>query len=169
MHPYKFTDHPKGKKWRENVGEFCKKIWTSHSHQKIRPTTSLVNTTIRPWSWCATIPSILEKETLRTIWYTNIAGWNIPIFNRKYIFKRSIFHCHVSLPECIPFSCQCQTPMKISTRCKIQMLKRTLIETCNRHVAIYKRECSASIYKPTQKGTLRMAQKLSFLSMDKKK
>ena len=95
--------------------------------------------TIRdPWSWGATIPSILEKEKLRTIWYTNIAGWNIPMFNRKYIFKRSIFHCHVSLPECIPFSCQCQTPMKSSTKCKIQMLKRTLFETCNRHVAIYK-------------------------------
>ena len=26
--------------------------------------------------------------------------WNIPIFNRKYIFKWWIFHCHVSLPEC---------------------------------------------------------------------
>ena len=26
--------------------------------------------------------------------------WNIPIFNRKYIFNGSIFHCYVSLPEC---------------------------------------------------------------------
>ena len=26
--------------------------------------------------------------------------WNIPIFNRKYIFKGSIFHCYVRLPEC---------------------------------------------------------------------
>ena len=26
--------------------------------------------------------------------------WNITIFNRKYIFKWSIFHCYVSLPEC---------------------------------------------------------------------
>ena len=25
--------------------------------------------------------------------------WKITIFNREYIFKRSIFHCHVSLPE----------------------------------------------------------------------
>ncbi len=25
--------------------------------------------------------------------------WNIPMFNRKYIFKGSIFHCYVSLPE----------------------------------------------------------------------
>ena len=24
---------------------------------------------------------------------------NTPIFNRKYIFKWSIFHCHVSFPE----------------------------------------------------------------------
>ena len=27
--------------------------------------------------------------------------WNITIFNRKYIFKWSIFHCYVSLPECV--------------------------------------------------------------------
>ncbi len=26
--------------------------------------------------------------------------WNIPVFHRKYIFKGSIFHCYVSLPEC---------------------------------------------------------------------
>ena len=26
--------------------------------------------------------------------------WKITIFNRRYIFKRSIFHCYVSLPEC---------------------------------------------------------------------
>ena len=25
--------------------------------------------------------------------------WKIIIFNREYIFNRSIFHCHVSLPE----------------------------------------------------------------------
>ena len=25
------------------------------------------------------------------------------MFNRKYIFKGSIFHCYVSLPECIRF------------------------------------------------------------------
>jgi len=28
--------------------------------------------------------------------------WKIPIFNRKYIFKGSIFHCYVSLPEGTP-------------------------------------------------------------------
>ena len=27
--------------------------------------------------------------------------WNIPMFNRKYIFKGSSFHCYVRLPECI--------------------------------------------------------------------
>ena len=26
--------------------------------------------------------------------------WNIPNFDRKYIFKGSVFHCYVSLPEC---------------------------------------------------------------------
>ena len=25
--------------------------------------------------------------------------WKIPMFNREYIFRRSIFYCHVSLPE----------------------------------------------------------------------
>ena len=25
--------------------------------------------------------------------------WNMPMFNRKYTFKGSIFHCYVSLPE----------------------------------------------------------------------
>ena len=29
-----------------------------------------------------------------TLWQTNIAGWNIPIFNRKYIFKGPVFHCY---------------------------------------------------------------------------
>ena len=28
-----------------------------------------------------------------------MAGWNIPILNRKYILKGSMFHCYVSLPE----------------------------------------------------------------------
>ncbi len=32
--------------------------------------------------------------------FPNIAGWNIPIFNRKYIFKGSILHCYVRLLEC---------------------------------------------------------------------
>ena len=27
--------------------------------------------------------------------------WNIPIFNRKYIFNWPMFHCYVSLPGCI--------------------------------------------------------------------
>ena len=36
----------------------------------------------------------------RSLNTTNIAGWNIPVFNRKYIFKGLIFHCDVSLPEC---------------------------------------------------------------------
>ena len=26
--------------------------------------------------------------------------WNITIFNREYIFNRSVFHCRVSLPDC---------------------------------------------------------------------
>ena len=30
----------------------------------------------------------------------NIAGWNITIFDRKYIFKWTMFHCYVGLAEC---------------------------------------------------------------------
>ena len=31
-----------------------------------------------------------------TVPKTNLAGWKITMFNRKYIFKTWIFHCHVS-------------------------------------------------------------------------
>ena len=34
-----------------------------------------------------------------TLWWTNMAAMKSPIFNRRYIFKRSIFYCHVSLLE----------------------------------------------------------------------
>ena len=40
-----------------------------------------------------------EPSSQSTLGWTNMAGWNIPIVNRKCIFKWSIFHCHVSLPE----------------------------------------------------------------------
>ena len=30
---------------------------------------------------------------------TYMENWKIPCSIREYIFKRSIFHCHVSLPE----------------------------------------------------------------------
>ena len=40
-----------------------------------------------------------ESLQLRaTLWWTNMAT-EIPIFNRRYIFTRSIFCCHVSLLE----------------------------------------------------------------------
>ena len=44
----------------------------------------------------STFASVCEPATGAT---TNIAGWNIPIFNREYIFKKYIFYCHASLPE----------------------------------------------------------------------
>ncbi len=43
------------------------------------------------FGWVLTVPGLVS---------TNIAAWNIPIFNRKYIFKGYIFHCYVRLPEC---------------------------------------------------------------------
>ena len=47
--------------------------------------------------------SVLKKSTSEipipfTLWWTNMAI-EIPIFNRRYIFTRSIFCCHVSLLE----------------------------------------------------------------------
>ncbi len=36
--------------------------------------------------------------------------WNITIFNRKYIFKGSIFHCYVRLPECMSI-CKGRLPL----------------------------------------------------------
>ena len=40
-----------------------------------------------------------EKQGSYPLVFPNIAGWKIPIFNREYIFNKSIFHCHVSLLE----------------------------------------------------------------------
>ena len=40
------------------------------------------------------------KRFTRPFSKLTIAGWNIPIFNRKYIFKVSMFHCYVRLPAC---------------------------------------------------------------------
>ena len=43
----------------------------------------------------------------------NIAGWNIPIFSRKYMEMHlqsgSIFHCCVGLPECVMNVPQCES------------------------------------------------------------
>ena len=45
--------------------------------------------------------SLVNWGLVVTLLYTNMAGWNIPIFNRKYIFRGSIFHCYVTyIPEC---------------------------------------------------------------------
>ena len=49
---------------------------------------------------------ILQEESLlnhmagvkKPLVNVHIAGWNdIPVLNRRYIFKQSIFHCYVSL------------------------------------------------------------------------
>ena len=40
-----------------------------------------------------------RQKWLITLWQTNIAGWNISIFDRKDIIKGSIFYCYVSLPK----------------------------------------------------------------------
>ena len=76
-----------------------------------------VNVAIHGWYGITTSISIsflgyevLQKNTVTfkgsppsppgTLWSTNIAGWDIPSFNRKIIFKGSISYCYVSLPEC---------------------------------------------------------------------
>ena len=42
--------------------------------------------------------SSLERTI--TLGHTSMASWKIPVLCRKYIFKWSISHCYVSLPEC---------------------------------------------------------------------
>ena len=131
MHPYNSLTTPTGKKNDGRISEsFPQKMrnWTSHSNIKksvlFEHHDRDVPTIRDPWSWGATIPSILEKENLGTIWYTNTDvskksgtpkssiligvsiinhafwgttilgnphGWNIPIFNRKYIFNLGPF------------------------------------------------------------------------------
>ena len=54
----------------------------------------------------------IHHQKNSTLWQTNIAGWKITIFNRKYIFKGSISHCYVSLPEC-----KLPTKKKLQPRC----------------------------------------------------
>ena len=53
---------------------------------------STQNSLVIPW-YCGFCPPYLIHFCKLTL------QWNVPIFNREYIFKRSIFHCHVSLPE----------------------------------------------------------------------
>ena len=43
--------------------------------------------------------------------------WNITISNRKYIFKGSIFHCYVRLPECS--MCNCIHHIGLLVTCKL--------------------------------------------------
>ena len=43
--------------------------------------------------------SYLEDHSSYPLVVPNIAGWNIPMFNRKYIFKWWISHCYVSYPN----------------------------------------------------------------------
>ena len=49
---------------------------------------------------------LLQSDLLIPQIEANRAGWNIPMFNRKYIFQWTIFHCYVSLPEgiCIHYN-----------------------------------------------------------------
>ena len=40
------------------------------------------------------LPMSLDVPSSKLTWQ-----WKIPIFSREYIFKTSMFHCHVSLPK----------------------------------------------------------------------
>ena len=46
-------------------------------------------------------PILGEGVTVTPCLKTYMTGWKIPIFNRKYIFKWSIFQCHLSFQWCI--------------------------------------------------------------------
>ena len=56
--------------------------------------------------WRIIIPRILflaapEKDEKKFFpSKTNMTGWEITIFNRRYIFKWLVFQCHVSFPGC---------------------------------------------------------------------
>ena len=43
-----------------------------------------------------------KQATKVTPLKTNMAKWSIASFNRRYIFKWWMFHCHVSFRVCIP-------------------------------------------------------------------
>ena len=65
----------------------------------------------------------VEKRRLVDWWFnehlpSGELTWQLksPIFNRRYIFKRSIFCCHVSLPERNHLNGLSQTPLQLSVR-----------------------------------------------------
>ena len=59
-------------------------------------TTIHVNISLR---WCMGW-GLAQGLVLHPLVFPNIAGWNITIVNRKYIFKGKQIHGYVSLPEC---------------------------------------------------------------------
>ena len=56
---------------------------------------------LSPWLICVGRNPAPLRRSLRSGKPT-LAGWNIPNFNKKYIFKGFIFHCCVGLLDCYP-------------------------------------------------------------------
>ena len=76
--------------------------WANHFLPSIPLEVGLVSGYLLPWineTWVWDCIR-LDQETLPSGKLTEQWQWNIHIFNRKYIFKGSIFHCYVGLPEC---------------------------------------------------------------------
>ena len=63
------------------------------------------------------------------LWWANMTGLKSPIFNRRYIFKRSIFCCHVSLPE----RNHLKTPLQLTVRHNTGHTKHRSPETSRAH------------------------------------
>ena len=42
--------------------------------------------------------------------------WKIPIFNRKYVFKRWIFHCHIGFRRCMLLFLRIENPKVLDSR-----------------------------------------------------
>ena len=92
-YPQRFEDHD----WKYIKKCFLSNGKISGRHLRECPRRIHRNRPRENWEWWR-LKNAGKHSTLRR---TKIVGWNITIFNRKYIFKGTISHCYVSLRECI--------------------------------------------------------------------
>ena len=75
--------------------------WTQSTVNGLNGLIKNTNTGVLDFPWQIATHETCSREVYRdclklTPRKTNMTGWKITIFNRKYIFKWCIFHCHVS-------------------------------------------------------------------------
>ena len=76
--------------------------WHSARRGEFWPSKHKVGETWKRETWLVSLhspPEKWQKKPWVLLPWKLTWQWNIHIFNRKYIFKWSIFHCHGSLPE----------------------------------------------------------------------